>query len=195
MIRPRLVAVAAVIAFGGLGACADGSGDAKPADSSADVVVLGSADAGGVADGGIPVNHDSAGAPFPDVPIRDAADRVIRTASLLGKPLVVNVWYSACAPCKKELPAFATVAKAYTGRVDFVGVNTVDDDAGAAFAGKLGVTYPLYKDLDGELTTALQLGNFPVTVFVRANGTIARQTGPIDEATLRATIDAQLLAG
>jgi peroxiredoxin len=170
-------------------ACSD---DASTAD---DAVVLTSSDAGGVQDNGIPVNRNSTGAAFPAVTITDATGAKVQTASLVGTPLVVNLWYSACPPCKKELPAFADVATQYTGKVRFVGVNTLDEDAGAQFARNLGVQYELLRDLDGELTTALHLTSYPVTVFVRADGTIAAQTGPLDEATLRSTIDTELLGG
>lgn len=178
-----------VVALAAISSCSD---NASKAD---DVVVLTSSDAGGVQDAGIPVNRNSTGATFPLVTISDASGHSVQTASLLGSPLVVNVWYSACAPCKKELPAFAKVAPTFAGKVRFVGVNTLDEDAGADFAKKLGVSYELLRDLDGELTTALALTSYPVTVFVRADGTIAAQSGPLDEAKLRSIIDTKLLTG
>ena len=39
----------------------------------------------------------------------DAAGLEIRTSSLVGQPLVVNLWYSTCPPCKRELGEFASV--------------------------------------------------------------------------------------
>ena len=70
-------------------------------------------------------NDDVQGDPFPDVVLIDRDDNEITTAEFLGEPLVVNLWYSTCPPCAKELPEFAEV-DAETDEVRFIGVNTLD---------------------------------------------------------------------
>lgn len=183
-------AVAGAFASLAVTACGtDGSTDAQVDD----VVVLTSADAGGVADRGIPVNGNAVGIKLPDVQL-DAPRGTIASSSLVGTPLVLNFWFSLCAPCKKELPDLQAVSQEYAGKVRFIGVNTADADLGKKFAGDLGVTYELLGDLDGRMVTALDINNFPVTVLVRSDGTIARQTGPITAAELRSAIDGTLLA-
>lgn len=163
------------------------------APSADDNVVLTSADRGAQLEPGIAINQVSEGKRLPDVTLSNAAGEAVPSASLVGTPLVLNVWFSACPPCKKELPDFATVAKEYTGKVRFIGLNIVDDDLGADFAAEHGVTYELLGDLDGNLTTALRLTTYPVTIFVDADGTIVRQVGATDAAELRSIIDGQLL--
>ncbi len=54
-------------------------------------------------------NDDVQGEPFPDAVFLDRDGNEITSESLLGEPLVVNLWFSSCAPCAKELPAFAAV--------------------------------------------------------------------------------------
>ena len=49
-------------------------------------------------------NDDVQGDPFPDVVLIDRDDNEVTTGDLLGEPLVVNLWYSTCPPCAKELP-------------------------------------------------------------------------------------------
>jgi cytochrome oxidase Cu insertion factor (SCO1/SenC/PrrC family) len=54
-------------------------------------------------------NGDVQGDPFPDVVLIDGDDNEVSTGDLVGEPLVVNLWYSTCPPCAKELPDFAQV--------------------------------------------------------------------------------------
>ncbi len=76
-------------------------------------------------------------------------------ASLRGKVVLINIWGSWCAPCRKEAP-FLQAAWDQTrtlGDVQFVGLNIRDDAAGAAeaFERRFGITYPSIDDNDGSL--------------------------------------------
>ena len=46
------------------------------------------------------------------------------TTELSGRPLVINLWFSTCAPCSRELPAFAAAQSMFGDRVRFVGINS-----------------------------------------------------------------------
>jgi thiol-disulfide isomerase/thioredoxin len=92
----------------------------------------------------------------------------------LGRPAVINLWSSTCAPCRHELPEIQRFADATRGRVDVVGVITADDRDSAAAAGTdFGVSFPAVFDPDRRLLIALGRDALPVTVFVTATGTIA----------------------
>lgn len=127
------------------------------------------------------------GKPLPDLQLR-GPDGEVSTADLVGEPLILNYWYSTCAPCKKELPAFAAVHAEFADRVRFVGINPLDSDLGVAFAAERGVTYELLGDPVGEFGSVLGIINAPVTLFVDSAGNIVRQTGVLDESELRAAI-------
>jgi thiol-disulfide isomerase/thioredoxin len=171
--RCHVVLVAGLLLLGsGVAACAD---EARP-----DVVLDRSTP---LSDPGIPTNDVVAGAALPDV-VLAGPDGDVRTSSLLGTPLLINFWYSSCKPCEKELPELAAMHAEFGDTVRFVGVNTLDDDFGAAFAGERGVSYELYGDAAG-LADDLGVVAFPVTVLVAADGTILRQTGVVDEQRLR----------
>lgn len=138
-------------------------------------------------------NADVQGDPLPDVVLVDTDDNEVRTADLLGEPLVVNLWFSTCPPCAKELPAFAEV-DAETDDARFIGVNTLDSiEVMERFAGERGVQYDLYRDEFAELADAIGATSMPITLFVTSDGTIVEQTGPLDADELRAHI-ADLLA-
>ncbi len=125
------------------------------------------------------------GETFPEASLLDRDGNEITSAELLGEPMVVNFWYSSCAPCAKELPDFATV-DAEVDDVRFVGVNTRDSvEEMERFAGERGVEYELLRDHHADLVDGIQAVAFPITLFVTSDGTIIEQTGPIDADELR----------
>ncbi len=186
-IRPRLlvgsllVAVVVIVAFAWTQR-SDGTGDqldARLTDPGA--VVTYPNDGLG--------NQSVEGTPFPDVTLADAAGNDVTTADLLGEPLVVNLWFTTCPPCAKELPAFAEV-DAERDDVRFIGVNTIDSvEAMERFAGERGVQYDLYRDEFAELADGVGAVAFPVTLFVTSDGTIVDQSGALDANELRTKID------
>jgi thiol-disulfide isomerase/thioredoxin len=134
------------------------------------------------------------GKALPHVDIQTFAGDSFATADLVGKPLIVNFWYSTCLPCKKELPGFAAAHAKYGDQVRFVGVDTLPPSAAEeAFARDLGVQYELFYDPNGELTTAVGIATSPQTLFVDADGTILEQTGELTGDKLEELIRTKLL--
>lgn len=185
-IRPRLLIASLVVAVVIIGVFAwtqrpDGNEnlDARLSDPGA-VVTYPAAGLG---------NADVEGDPFPDVVLLDTDDNEVATADLIGEPLVVNLWFSTCPPCAKELPDFAEV-DAERDDVTFIGVNTIDSlEVMEQFAGERGVAYALYRDRFADLADGVSAVAFPVTLFVTSDGTIVDQTGAIDADELRERID------
>ena len=141
------------------------------------------------------VNGDTSGEPLPDVVLSDASGGPVSLAEYRGAPLVVNFWFSRCAPCRRELRDFATVHAERGDTIQFVGVDPFDTpEAMLAFAHERGVAYDLLRDTgehsgDRLLTDELGLVGYPVTLFVDADGQILRQTGELDADELRAAIE------
>jgi thiol-disulfide isomerase/thioredoxin len=109
---------------------------------------------------------------------------------LVGRPLVLNFWYSTCLPCRKEMPAFQQVHATEGDRVQIIGVNPLDG-AGRArdFADQVGATYETVRDPDGRVTAALGVARFPTTVFVDQDGTILKtKAGALTADELEAAI-------
>jgi len=137
----------------------------------------------------IDTNDDLEGRTLADVNVQTLDGDSVATSSLIGQPLVINVWSSTCIPCREELPAFAEVHQQYGDEVRFVGI----DYLGAAsseeqFARDKGVQYELYYDSNGEFLVATGLAAFPVTLFVAADGTIVGQTGQLTQAELERAV-------
>lgn len=124
------------------------------------------------------------------------------STALRGAPLVINVWYASCPPCRVEAPALKAVHSEYGSQgVEFVGVNT-RDKAGpaAAFEKTFGITYPSIPDPDGVVITSMDgsvsPNAVPTTLILDAEGRVAaRITGAADQSTLESLLDAVLAEG
>jgi thiol-disulfide isomerase/thioredoxin len=142
----------------------------------------------------IGTNAHITGTPLAGVSLRRLDGTAVDTRSLTGTPLVINVWGSTCSPCKQELPAFAKVSAKYGTKVKFVGIDYLGASSSEEqFARSRGVTYELLYDGDGVFVTKVGIATFPVTLFVKADGTVVKQTGLLDEAKLTALIESNLL--
>ncbi len=146
--------------------------------------------------GGIPTAPAIQGDPLPDLSVKTLTGGDVTLRSLIGQPMVINVWYSSCPPCAKELPAFGSVHRAIGDQVRFVGLNTVDGPEKAEkFAHDAGADYEILLDPDQNsgITATLQLGVFPSTLFVDANGQIVElHQGALSAGELRTLITEKL---
>jgi len=125
---------------------------------------------------------------LPALTLSDAAGNPVELKSD-GRPMVVNLWFSTCAPCAKELADFAAVEADVGSEVRFVGVDPFDTPAAMTkFAAERGVRYELLRDPDESLGQALGVVAYPVTLLVAADGTILDATGPMSGDVLRARI-------
>ncbi len=126
---------------------------------------------------------------LPAIELLDADGNVRSLSEFRGSPMVVNVWYSSCAPCAREVRDFAEVHAELGDTVQFVGVNPLDDaDTMTAFAEARDVGYTLWRDEGLDFVTAVPVTIYPTTLFVDADGRIVHQTTAIDGDDLRAII-------
>lgn len=132
---------------------------------------------------------------WPSVDLVSAEGDDVSTASWTGAPLVVNFWYSTCAPCARELADFAAVDAEFGDEVRFIGVNPLDSaERMAEFAAERGVAYELFQDPLAELQTVLEITTFPSTYFVSSSGEFTVAKGALDADGLRADVDRLLEA-
>ena len=112
-------------------------------------------------------------------------------AELRGTPVVVNVWGSWCPPCRDEAPVLAEVSKEYEGRVQFLGIDILDDRPSArAFIREYDWPYPSIFDPQGAIRDGLGYVGQPVTLIYDRGGDLTFEwQGTITEELLRREID------
>jgi cytochrome oxidase Cu insertion factor (SCO1/SenC/PrrC family) len=125
----------------------------------------------------------------PSFSLVDTRGRRVSLAGLLGKPLVINFWATYCPPCRVEMPLLASRVGAQAS-VQLVLIDEGDSaESARGFLSSLGVHQPALLDSDLNVGRAYGAIGLPITVFVRADGSIdARQVGQLDDRTLGAEL-------
>ena len=139
--------------------------------------------------------------PAPDLAGLDLHGEPLSSSGLRGdgRILVVNVWGSWCAPCRREAPVLAEASRRYAKRgVAFVGLLSRDKPATAlAFARRFDVTYPSLQDPGGRLqlrfADSLPSQGIPTTWIIDSQGRVAaRVLAEVTKGTLDGLIDDEL---
>ena len=120
------------------------------------------------------LSYKFAGRQAPETPFTGADGRDVTLADFGGRPLLVNIWATWCAPCKAEMPTLDALAELEEGRVSVIAVS--QDLAGRkpvrAFFDKAKIAnLEPFTDADNALLTAF--GNniaLPTTVLYDSEG-------------------------
>jgi thiol-disulfide isomerase/thioredoxin len=125
--------------------------------------------------------------------VRDlVGNRIELPAKYAGRPLLVNVWASWCAPCIKEMPELQRFAAQQAANgVQVVGIALDEADAVHAFLQRVPVSYPILLDTPGPADAGVRLGNpkgvLPYSVLISADGRLLKQRiGPFDDGEIDA---------
>lgn len=132
------------------------------------------------------IDRSRAGKPVPDLRFTGDDDASIALADYRGKPLLLNLWATWCAPCIAEMPALDSLAAKMQGKMAVVAVS--QDLKGAVvvdpFFAKRGLKQlKPYLDPDNKLGLGLEASSLPTTLIIDAQGKeVARVTGGMDWA-------------
>ncbi len=140
----------------------------------------GAAATGEVLPGEIDRSHQ--GSAMPEFKLSDAGGKTITLASLKGKPLLINLWATWCAPCIAELPQLDAIAAAGKLRVLAVSQDTSKTEKVAPFLKDHGIkTLEPWLDPENELISQYNAGDLPTSVLYDAGGKeVWRISGPRD---------------
>lgn len=125
------------------------------------------------------------GDPLPALTLPDLDDRPLDLRQrFAGRPLLINVWASWCAPCVEEMPELARFARGQGDNgVQVLGLalDTREDVRG--FLQRVPVGYPIVIETPGPRDASVQLGNtqglLPYSVLFDAQGRLVKaKLGP-----------------
>jgi cytochrome oxidase Cu insertion factor (SCO1/SenC/PrrC family) len=131
----------------------------------------------------------SAGGKAPPFTLNSTDGANVSLAQYAGKPVVINFWATYCPPCKAEMPLLASAVGPASG-AQLVLIDEGDGrDAARSFLDGLGIHQRALLDSDLSVGRAYGLSALPMTVFVRADGTIdRRQIGQLQSGVLAAEL-------
>jgi thiol-disulfide isomerase/thioredoxin len=112
------------------------------------------------------------GSAMPDFTLTDQSGKHEALASFKGKPVLVNLWATWCAPCIAELPMLDKLAADKTGKLKVLTVaQDMSDTAKVApfLAGKAPHLEP-WLDPKNELAFHYDAGTLPTTIYYDAQG-------------------------
>lgn len=128
------------------------------------------------------VDRSHKGSRLPDFLLTDPAGQELRLTGLTGKPLLINLWATWCAPCVAELPALNKLAGTLDGQVKVLTVNqdSGEPDKAGAFLKQRGVTrLEPWLDPKGDLAFHYEAASLPITVLYDSTGReVWRINGP-----------------
>lgn len=140
--------------------------------------------------------HD---APAADAPPRDAelveagwpeAAAWIRREVDEGRPVVMNILASWCAPCERELPVLNAAVRDNPD-IAFVGIDHMDlRDNAEAFVAEQDIDFPTLFDIDGDVAGAVGARAMPTTAFFDRDGRlVSLASGELSESGLEERLD------
>ncbi len=120
--------------------------------------------------------------PIPEINLPTLMDGVsrIKSSDLLGRPFLLNVFASWCAPCLEEHGLLMELAD--TKSVDIYGLNYKDTNLNAlAWLGRNGNPYRLIAvDVNGKMGIDLGVYGVPETFFIDEKGVVRfKHVGPL----------------
>ncbi|MBD7953600.1 TlpA family protein disulfide reductase [Stenotrophomonas sp. Sa5BUN4] len=120
------------------------------------------------------------GDPLPPIVLPDLSGAPVDLQRFHGRPLLINVWASWCAPCVEEMPELAHFAAAQRDQgVQVLGLALDTAEGVQDFLRRVPVDYPIVLESPGPADASVRLGNtqglLPYTVLVDAQGRIVRQ--------------------
>jgi thiol-disulfide isomerase/thioredoxin len=120
------------------------------------------------------LSYQFAGQKAPSAPFADAQGQDVSLTDFEGKPLLLNIWATWCAPCKAEMPTLDALVASEKGRMNVIAVSQ-DLEGRApvvAFFKETAVkNLEPYTDTDNALLTAFNNAiALPTTILYDSDG-------------------------
>lgn len=121
--------------------------------------------------------HMASAEALQDLRLRNYATKEILTIDhFKDKVLLINFWASWCAACLQEMPSIVSLREKMKGKPFEVLLINVDDEPEKLvpkLAEKLKITFPIYTDVDGNLTNYFEISAIPFSAVIKKGSALA----------------------
>lgn len=163
--------------------------------------ILGAPGCGGAGRGDAPAVA-RIGQPAPAYAARSIGGDPVSLADHRGQVVLLNIWATWCFPCRTEIPELQALHARFQGAgLDVIGVSVdagSEDASVAEFADEYGMTYALWRDPDGRVSTLFAAVGVPATYLIDRGGVLRwSHVGPVtaDDPALGRALEEALGAG
>ncbi|MFN4141006.1 TlpA family protein disulfide reductase [Aestuariivirga sp.] len=124
---------------------------------------------------------------LPDVAFADGSGTAVKLSNWKGRVVLINLWATWCAPCRKEMPDLARLQQELGSdqfEVVAISVDRKGAEASSAFLRETGAeNLKLYVEPTTRIVSELQSAGLPATILVDRRGReIGRLLGPANWA-------------
>jgi thiol-disulfide isomerase/thioredoxin len=119
------------------------------------------------------LDRSHAGKPTPAASFKDPRGAAVSLSDFRGRPLLVNLWATWCAPCVKEMPTLDALAARENGRVQILAISQdgeARDKVERFFADHDFSALEPYLDPKLELMPELGVDTLPTTILYDSDG-------------------------
>ena len=126
--------------------------------------------------------------PLADLAFQDGSGKPLKLSDWKGRVVLVNLWATWCAPCRKEMPDLSKLEKELGSdqfEVLAISVDRKGADASSAFLKDTGAdNLKLYVEPSTKIVSDVQSAGLPATILVDRQGReLGRILGPADWAS------------
>lgn len=111
------------------------------------------------------------GKEYPIQNIETLDGKIINIDDLKGKPTLINLWFTSCAPCIEEMPTLNKMQAEHSDKFNFLAVTFESESKVKKFLQKFDFEFEHVVN-SKELTTKLGFEGYPVNLFLDKNGVL-----------------------
>lgn len=113
--------------------------------------------------------------PAPHVSFADAAGETVNLSDFAGKVVVLNLWATWCAPCRREMPSLERLQTRFGDKITILAIS--EDIGGnkvvAPFIAKFGLkTIKTYLDPKNTVGQAFKVDGLPTSLLIDRQGRV-----------------------
>lgn len=109
--------------------------------------------------------------PFPNLSLEEYIGETITNDSLQGKPTIINLWFTACAPCIQEIPTLNQLKEKYGDSLNYLAITYEDRKIVKRFLKKHNFTFDIL--INGrELLDNIGNESYPKILIIDKNNII-----------------------